>query len=128
MSKTNGPGGILSTVLKKCAPEPAPVLAKLFQISFVTRTVPSEWKTAHVIDVPKKGSKHYPSNYRPISLLPIIYKVTERIICDQISGHLGKHYLLCDSRYGFQEKRLTHDMFSYIIQSWNNALDTKKEN
>ena len=44
MSKANGPDGISSTVLKKCAPELVPVLAKLFQISFDTRTVPSEWK------------------------------------------------------------------------------------
>ena len=127
MSKANGNGGISSTVLKKCAPELAPVLAKLFQISFDTRTVPSEWKTAHVIAVPKKGSKHDPSNYRPISLLPIISKVMERIICDQIRGHLCKHRLLCDTQYGFREKRSTVDMLSHITQWWNNALDTQQE-
>ena len=49
MSKANGPDGISSTVLKKWAPELAPVLVKLLQISFDTRTDPSEWKTAHVI-------------------------------------------------------------------------------
>ena len=126
MSKANSPDGISSTVLKKCAPELAPVLAKLFQISFDTRTVPSEWKTAHVIAVHKKGSKHDPSNYRPISLVPIISKVIEHIICDQIRGHLSKHHLLCDTQYGFREKRSTVDMLSYITQWWNNALDTQQ--
>ena len=88
MSKANGPDGISSTVLKKRAPELALVLAKLFQISFDTWTVPSEWKTVHVIAVHKKGSKHDPSNYRPISLYPrrgvsMIHQTTDQYRCYQ---------------------------------------------
>ncbi len=44
ISKANGPDGISSTVLMNCAPELALVLAKLFQISFDTMTVPSDCK------------------------------------------------------------------------------------
>ena len=51
----------------------------------------------------------------------------ERIICDQIRGHLSKHHLLCDTQYAFREKRSTVDMLSYITQWWNNALDTQQE-
>ena len=119
ISKANGPDGISSTVLKNCAPELAAFVAKLFQISFDTMTVPSDWKSAHVIAVPKMGSKQGPTNYRPISLLPIISKVME--------SHISKHQVLCDSQYGFREKRSTVDMFSYITQWWNNALDSQQE-
>ena len=45
---------------KNCAPELAPILAKLFQLSLDTKCVPSDWKSAHVIDVPKKGSEQDP--------------------------------------------------------------------
>ena len=85
MSKANGPDGISSAVLKKCAPELAPVLAKLFQISSDTRTVPSEWKTAHAVAVPTKGSKHDPSNYRPILLGPVLFLM----FIDNLASHLG---------------------------------------
>ena len=80
-----------------------------------------------MIAVPKKGSKQDPSNYRPISLLPIISKVMESLICDYIRSHLSKHQLLCDTQYVFREKRSTVDMLSYITQWWNNALDTQHE-
>ena len=51
-----------------------------------------------LISVPKKGSKQDPTNYRPLS-------------------HLSRHQLLCDSQYGFLEKRsITVDMLSYITQ------------
>ena len=51
----------------------------------------------------------------------------ESIIVDQIRGHLNKHQLLCDTQYGFRQKRSTVDMLSYITQWWNNALDTQEE-
>ena len=40
---------------------------------------------------------------------------------------ISKHHLLCDTQYGFREKRSTGDMLSYINQWWNNALDTQQE-
>ena len=51
----------------------------------------------------------------------------ESIICDHIRKHLDKHQLLCDTQYGFREKRSTIDMLSYITQWWNNALDSQQE-
>lgn len=126
-SKATGPDGISATVLKNCAPELAPVLSKLFQISLNSKAVPSEWKTAHVVAVPKKGNKQDPSNYRPISLLSIISKVMESIIGDQIRKHLERHQLLSDAQYGFRENRSTVDMLSYITQWWNDSLDSQQE-
>lgn len=126
-SKASGPDGISATILKNCAPELAPVLSKLFNISFANNTVPAEWKKAQVVAVPKKGSKQDPSNYRPISLLPIISKVMESIISDNIRKHLDKNHLLGDTQYGFREKRSTIDMLAYITQWWNDCLDTQRE-
>ena len=126
-SKASGADGISATVLKNCAPELSPVLSKLFNISLSSKTVPTEWKRAHVVAVPKKGSKQDPSNYRPISLLPIISKVMEGCISDHIRKYLDKNQLLCDTQYGFREKRSTVDMLAYITQWWNDCLDTQQE-
>ena len=96
--------------------------------------------TAHVIAVPKKGSKHLTLGLyqrRGVSMThqtidqcrcyQIISKVMESIICDQIHDNLSKYQLLCDTQYGFREKRSIVDMLSYTTQWWNNTLDTQQE-
>ena len=55
-SKCKGPDGILAIVLKSCAPELAPVINKLFQLSYNRGIFPSSWKHAHVFTVPIKGT------------------------------------------------------------------------
>jgi hypothetical protein len=50
------------------ATEIAPILTIFFQISLESDVAPSDWKTAHVAPVYKKGPKYNPENYRPISL------------------------------------------------------------
>ena len=52
-SKSSGPDGIPAIVLKSCAPGLAPVLNKLFQLSYNRGIFPSSWKLAHVFHIPK---------------------------------------------------------------------------
>ena len=53
-SKSSGPDVITAIVLKSCAPKLAPVLNKLFQLSYNLGIFPSPWKLAHVLPIPKK--------------------------------------------------------------------------
>ena len=55
-SKSKGADGIPAIVLKSCAPEFAPVLNKLFQLSYSVGIFPSSRKLAHVFPIPKKGT------------------------------------------------------------------------
>ena len=52
----------------------------------------------------KKGSLTEPCNYRPISLLTIIFKVIEKVIHDQMSTFLNSKNLLYFYQSGFQKK------------------------
>ena len=62
-------------LLRLCARGICNSVALLFNRSFREGVLPAERKEAIVIPVFKKGSKADPSNYRPISLLPILSKV-----------------------------------------------------
>ena len=53
-AKSSGPDGIPAIVIKSCASELAPVLIKLFQLSYHLGIFPSSWKLAHVFPIPKK--------------------------------------------------------------------------
>jgi len=82
-----GSDGIPAIILKNCAQELASPLARLYQRSLKTGCVPDAWKLATVTPVYKKGPRSDSANYRPISLLPIVSKIMERIIHTKLSNH-----------------------------------------
>ena len=53
-------------------------------MSIASKTIPSDWKTANVMPVFKKGQKDKPQNYRPISLTSVPSKVMEGVLNDAI--------------------------------------------
>jgi len=55
-------------------------LSRLFQLSFNSGSVPSQWKISCVTPIFKKGNRRDPGNYRPVSLTCCIYKVMEACI------------------------------------------------
>ena len=79
-SKPKGSDGIPAIVLKSCAPELAPVLNELFQLSYNLGIFPSSWKLAHVFPIPQKRDKSDPSNYHPTEITSLISKTMETII------------------------------------------------
>ena len=126
-SKATGPDGIPAKVLRKCARVLSPHLSKLFTMSFRRGIVPNEWKCANVVPIFKSGKKSDPDNYRPISLLPIISKVMESIVNDQLRQHLFGLNLISKHQFGFRPKHFTFDMLTHCTQSWENALDKGQE-
>ena len=90
-SKSMGPDGVhpklLSTLAKNS--EFVTSITLLFKKCFETSSIPSQWKTANVRALHKKGSKTDPSNYRPISLTCIICKVYEKLIRTHILEHVA---------------------------------------
>ena len=123
-SKSNGPDGIPAIVLKSCAPELAPVLNKLFQLSYNLGIFPSSWKLAHIFPIPKKGDKSDPSNYRPIAITSLISKTMDTIITKQLLAYLETNSLLSDHQYGFRQARSTGDLFTYAVHAWSPALES----
>ena len=71
---------------------------------------PEAWKSARVVPVYKKGSLSNLKNYRPVSLLPIISKVMERIVNCQIVNPLAKYHLLSTKQYVFRSGLGTADL------------------
>ena len=69
---------------------------------FNTGIFPERLKLAKVIPVFKKGESKLINNYRPISLLPVISKVLEKIIANQLSKYFEDNKLFNDNQYGFR--------------------------
>ena len=76
-----------------CPKEISKPLKILYEKSCYTGIFPDVWKQANVQAVHKKDSRHGYENYRPISLLPILSKICEKIIFDQIYSFTQNHLI-----------------------------------
>ena len=122
VGKAHGPDGITPRVLRECASELSPVLARLFRLCLKSQTFPSSWKHALVQPVPKKGDRSNPSNYRPIALTSSLSKVFETLLNCHFLHHLENNSLISDHQYGFRKARSTGDLLSYVTHIWSTSL------
>jgi hypothetical protein len=58
----------------------------VFNLVLKTGTFPEELKLAKVIPIYKEGDKAECGNYRPISVIPALTKIVEKLICDQLTA------------------------------------------
>ena len=85
--------------------ELTPLYTALFQKSLDESYVPTQWRTANVTPIFKKGEKYDPANYRPVSLTSVTCKVLEHIIAKLIMRHLETNNLLTNAQHGFRTMR-----------------------
>ena len=77
-------------------------MERLVNQTLSTSIFPDSLKVAKVIPLYKKDDKALFDNYRPISILPSISKIFERIIFNQNNDHFTSHNLYSDGQYGFR--------------------------
>ena len=78
-------------------------------------------KVADVIPVFKKEDPHNKANYRQISLLPIISKIFERVIFEQIEKFSEK--MLSPKLCGFRKGHSTQHALLDLLKNWQKTLD-----
>lgn len=90
-------------MLKSTASSIAYPLSHIFNLLLQSGILPSDWKHSHVVPIPKtKSPSSSPSDYRPISLLPIISKVLERHVYNFIFDFCNRHDVISNSQFGFR--------------------------
>ena len=99
-----GPDGIHLRVLKELAGVLAKPLSIIYQQSWLTGEVLTDWKSASVTPTYKKGQKDDLGNYRPVSLTSVPGKVMEQIILNTIIQHM-QDQMIRPSQHGFMKGR-----------------------
>lgn len=84
-----------------------PLFLHLINLCIRHSIFPSGWKTAKIIPIYKSEDPTLISNYRPISILPVLSKLLEKTLSNQLIGHLESNNLLHDSQFGFRSARST---------------------
>jgi hypothetical protein len=98
-----------------------------FQSGYYRILFPHEWKTVRVIPLYsyKNGQRNLPGNYRPISVLPVISRIMERILYDKLYNYLTKFGLLSDCQFGFRKFHSTATALLDCTNYWYMNLDQK---
>ena len=104
-NKASGPDNIRPRILKELSSEIAPILTIIFNTSLATGEVPSDWRSANVSPVYKKGERYKAENYRPISLTSVCCKIMEHVVTSHIMSHADRHSILYPLQHGFRSKR-----------------------
>ena len=125
--KANGPDLIPCRILKEAAEVIAPFLQYLYTQSLESGGLPDDWLKANITPVFKKGSKHLPENYRPISLTPVPCKILEHIIFHDIMSHLDFHNILVKFQHGFCRRLSCETQLVTMIEEVAKSLDKGKQ-
>uniref|UniRef100_A0A8C5QTN4 Reverse transcriptase domain-containing protein n=1 Tax=Leptobrachium leishanense TaxID=445787 RepID=A0A8C5QTN4_9ANUR len=103
----SGPDQIPAMLLKISAPAIANPVATLINESLATGYIPKLWKTARVVPIHKSGDNTLVSNYRPISLLPVMSKVLEKCVYTQLRDYYQYWNYLTPDQSGFRPNHST---------------------
>ena len=89
--------------------------------------IPEQWKRAQVIMLLKPGKP--PENvasYRPISLLPSLSKLLEKLLLKRLKPIIERKNLIPEHQFGFRNKHSTIDQVHRVINVISKALEEKK--
>ncbi|KAK4830724.1 hypothetical protein QYF61_013174 [Mycteria americana] len=99
-----GPDGIRPTVLKELADVMAGPLLIIYQRSWESGEVSTDWKLANVIPIYKKGMRKDPGSYRLVSLTSVPRKIMEETIAGATERHLKNNAIIRHSQHGSQKE------------------------
>ena len=105
--KATGLDNLPPGLLKDAAGVIAKPLTFIINLSLSSGVVPTDWKMAKVIPILKSGSMAENDNYRPISILPTLSKILEKMVHKKLLKHLEFNGFLSEHQFGFRPNRST---------------------
>lgn len=126
LQKGKAPGYDLidATLLKELPHKGIMKLVHMFNACLKLEHFPGQWKIAQVIMIAKPGKPaQETTSYRPISLLPVVGKLFERILLNRMKEHLGT--VLPEHQFGFRERHGTIEQVHRIVDIINRSLENK---
>ncbi|CAH2100147.1 unnamed protein product [Euphydryas editha] len=89
-------------------------------------TFPDSLKIAKVTPIYKSGSRYDPGNYRPISVLPVLSKIFERVLYTRLEKYLSLQKFLYKKQYGFRSKSNTLSATMDLVTRIKLSIDNKE--
>ena len=123
ISKAPGIDKLPGTFLRDGSAVIAIPLTQIINLSIVTSKFPDLCKIAKLIALFKKGSRTDAKNYRPISLLPLLSKLFEKVIHIQTENFLNSNDILYTYQSGFRSRHSTESCLTHLVDRFLEGCD-----
>ena len=118
-NKASGLDNISARLLKEASPIVTSSLTFIINQSITTGIFPiNVWKRARVLPIFKEGRRTDPNKYRPISVLPVVSKLIERVVFNQLYEYLNNNNLLTESQSGLRPMFSTETALLEAMNEW----------
>ena len=125
-NKSPGIDKIPVRVIKDCLPAILPSITSIINATFLSAQFSNVWKIAEVTPILKDGDWDIPNNYRPISLLPVLSKVCERVAHDQLTSFLIANQRMSPKQCGNKKWNSTETSILQTTDAILEAIDKKQ--
>ena len=124
--RSTGHDSISTELLKRIKAFISSPLCLMVNQSLNTGIYPGKLTIAKLIPLYKKGESTQLGNYRPISLLPSISKVFEKVVYNKLSTYLSTNQLLYGSQHGLRKQHSTETATLELVDTLLQTLDSGK--
>ena len=97
----------------------------LLNNSLCAGVFPECFKTAKIIPIFKSGDSNYTANYRPISILPFLSKMFEKLTSAKLDSYLKLNNILCTNQFGFRKNSNRSNAIIEFLDYVYSSLDNK---
>ena len=126
-TKTPGYHLITDKLLKELPRKGLRTITQIFNAIFRLEYLPCHWKIGQIIMIAKPGkTPSEVTSYRPISRLPLLSKILEKIILKRLTPTLAVNKAIPSHQFGFSPKHGTIQQVHRIIHRINNDLENKR--
>ena len=113
-----------TSIIKLVKSEILPAITHIIKLSITTRKFPTIWKKSKVVPLHKKEDVLNPKNYRPVAIVPILSKVLERVIFNQLVEYLNANNLLHPNHHAFRGQHNTTTALIQMYDGWLQAVES----
>jgi len=107
------------------APNITSIICHMINLSIMENNIPSILKITRIMPIPKIKNPS-PTDYRPISIIPILLKILEKLVFDQLSHYVMSNNIIHDRQFGFKKGHSTTTyMCSLMDLIYHNLANAK---
>ena len=100
-----------------------PAVTHMINLSIASGKFPSTWKKSKIIPLHKKDDHLNPKNYHPVAIVPILSKILERLVFNQLVTYLTENNLLHPNHHAYRAEYNTTTAMIQIYDSWLQAVE-----